>query len=135
MSEGISESVRQFIFSHLDSVEQLEALLYLRSEPQKFLSAKEISDYLRANPSSVANRLDRLVEFGLIQKQNGDPPSYRFQVNDKKLAETIDELAEAYKVKRHRIYQLVYSPLTKIRSFADAFIVRNPSKKNGDENG
>ena len=132
--DGIPDHVRQFIFKYLDSIELLEALLFLRSSRDKFHTANDIGDQLRTNPNSVAKRLIVLVDAGIVKKQNGENPSYRYHPDHDNLAKIIDELAVVYKVRRHRIYELMYSPLARINSFADAFRLR-PLNSEGDDNG
>jgi hypothetical protein len=51
-----AELVR-FIHEHIHSVEQLEVLLLLRENPERWWSPEEVSQALRTIPSSASQRL------------------------------------------------------------------------------
>jgi predicted transcriptional regulator len=119
------ENVNQFIYAHIDSIEQLEILLLLRHHADKSWSFKAISDELRSTPDSVATRILPLEKIGIIHRE-GD--MFRYLPTDSVLKETIDDLEKIYRVRRQKIYELIFSPMKKrVRDFADAFIV-NPKK-------
>jgi hypothetical protein len=128
----IPESVRQFIFSYIDSVEQLEVLLMLRARTGESFTARAISEQLRSTEASVSLRMAALARSGLIE---GDEASgYKFFARRQDLAALLNQLEEAHRTMRYRVLELIFSPLKKARNFADAFVVSNP-KKSEDENG
>jgi hypothetical protein len=47
----------------------------------------------------------------------------------------LDELAENYKLKRQKIFELIFSPLKRGRQFANAFVVNPVKKGEGDQDG
>lgn len=128
----IPESVRQFIFSYIDSVEQLEVLLYLRSRPGERLTPQAVSEHMRSTPASVQLRLSSLVKSGLIE--GDEQTGYGFVSKSEELANILTDLGEANRVMRHKVLELIFSPMKKARNFADAFVVSKPSK-NEDEDG
>lgn len=128
----IPENVRQFIFSYIDSVEQLEVLLLLRARTGEVFFARAVAEELRSSEASVALRLGALARSGLIE---GDETSgYRFQARSEELGPVLTGLSDAHRTFRHKVLELIFSPLKKARSFADAFVVTNP-KKSEDDNG
>ncbi len=131
-SDGISEEVRQFIFEHLDSVELLDALLLIRSEPEKTWTAASVASHLRANPASIANRLLTLKKLDLVEELTESEGGYRWRPTPSTLELVMKELALANKVRRHRVLELIFSPMKRARKFADAFSVRGISKRNDD---
>jgi hypothetical protein len=134
--EGMSEIVKQFIFEHIDSVEQLDVLLLLHSTPSQEWTVDDVTKSLKTNPSSVANRLARLKDQDFLEQTNaGNPATYRYKPKSPEIASVIDMVAQAYTVRRHTIYELIFSPMKKARSFADAFIVRGPPKSEDEGNG
>ncbi|MES2767827.1 MAG: hypothetical protein V4596_01665 [Bdellovibrionota bacterium] len=127
----ISEKVRSFIFEHVDSVEQLEVLLFLRKNSDRPCSAEEITRELRSNLTSVNGRLHVLKLKNLITEENSD---FRYN-NAKEIEEVLTEVAEEYRVRRTLILELIFSPLKKMRNFADSFVFNSSDKKKGDHDG
>ncbi|MEK6555567.1 MAG: hypothetical protein AABZ31_10030 [Bdellovibrionota bacterium] len=135
MSEtDIPADVSHLIFEKIDSVEQLEVLLILRTAVPASKSREQISSELRSSVSSVSSRLVGLQNAGLIQISPEDPDSYIFKPETPELEATVNRLTEIYKVRRHRIFELIFSPLKKGRHFADAFMMNKQNKK-GEGNG
>jgi len=128
----ISSEVKDFIFRYIDSVEQLEILLLLGSDPGKAWTSEELSHLLRSSPHSVEKRLEGLRDDGLIQLK--DEKEYFFDSQDQGLVNQITKIAEIYKVQLHGILALVFSPMKKGRDFADAFkLGRKDSKGDQDD--
>lgn len=118
----LSERVRQFVLRDIDSIEQLEVLLLLRQTSDQFWKIQTISDHLRSTPVSVERRLQSLEKLNLIEKSEN---TFRYRPSTKEKADVIDELSELYKTRRQTIFELIFSPLKKIRNFAEAFVVTN----------
>lgn len=123
-------SVSAFIFEYIDSVEQLEVLLLLSGALNRTWTAEELSRELRSNPNSIAQRLQPLCHSGLVVCIDQE---YRYAPKDAALDVVVRELALANKTHRHRVLELIFSPLKKARMFADAF--RLGRKEDGDDNG
>lgn len=114
-------------------MEQLEVLLLVRSKPSNEWSVDDVTKSLKTNLSSVANRLVRLKDLDLLEQTSADPALYRYKPKTTEIAAVVDLLSEAYAVRRHRVLELIFSPMKRARSFADAFIVRGPPKsEDGD---
>lgn len=127
----IPENVRQFIFSYIDSVEQLEVLLLLHSRPTETFTAPKIADEMRSTEASVSMRLSSLVHAGLIE---GDSQAgYQYRPKSEEFTQLLSELSESNRVFRHKVLELIFSPMKKARNFADAFVMSKP--KSEDENG
>lgn len=132
IGKDLAEDVKQFLFAHIESVEQLEVLLLLRQHSEKWWTAKSISDELRNNVSSVANRLKGIKHLGLAEEdENG---KFHYKPSRPEDAILMDRLAEAYKIKKHRVLEIIFSPMKRARNFADAFLITNNHKKE-DDNG
>lgn len=131
-SDGISDELRQLIYDHIDSVEQLDILLLLRAQAERDWSARDIADYLRTSPFSVEQRLRSLRALDIMEEKPTDPRRYSYCVKNQKLDALIGDLAEANRVRRHRVLELIFSPMKRARSFADAFLVRSPGKEDKD---
>lgn len=127
----ISEKVRGFVFEHIDSVEQLEVLLFLRKNSTRLCTTDEITNELRSNLTSVTGRLNVLKSKNLIKEENS-----LFQYNNiKEIEDILSEVAEEYKVRKTLILELIFSPLKKMRNFANSFVFNPNDKKKGDNDG
>lgn len=127
--EKVDPEVKHFLFSCIDSVEQLEVLLLLYHDPGKSWSAEEISRELRGSSASAANRLRSLQKLGLAEDSQG---RYRFSTLDPTLLGILGRLSELYKTQRHGVLALIFSPLKRARDFANGFKWK---KDEGSEDG
>jgi hypothetical protein len=122
----IPEFVEQFVLAHFHSVEQLEALLFLKMHPEQSWSAASVSAALRTNPASTAQKMGDLHAQGLVSRSTepGGASLYRYAPLPGD-AEAIDALARYFASHRVRVIELIYSrPPTSIRKFAEAFHFR-----------
>lgn len=132
VEDGIPDNVRQFLFEHVDSVEQLEVLLLLRHQDTRSWSAAEVSHELRTNTTSVEKRLNRLAALNLLEADQALPPSFRYRPRSNEERAMIDALSEAHRIRRHKVYELIFSPLKRARNFAEAFAVRRLPNDGGE---
>lgn len=129
----ISEKARNFIYQHIDSVELLEILLLLYADADKSWSPESLALELRSNSNSTLNRLTVLKRLGLVAEV-GSSNQFCYQTTDVNQDKLVEELSAVYRVHRHRVLEMIFSPSKKARDFADAFVV--PSKKNeGEDRG
>jgi len=123
----IPDYLQQFIHQHIHSVEQLEVLLLLRSEPQKWWSAAEVSKRLFTIENSAAMRLAALHDCHFLQKkvEDGHVPLYRYEPLDEETDDTIGALDRFYRERKDTVIQVIFSPPSnRAKSFADAFKFR-----------
>lgn len=118
-SNRIPANVADFIFRHIDSLEQLEVLGVLRDRAERDWSPEEVNNVVRSSVSSVTNRLDTLVSHGLARRSDSNRYSY---ISDNPHNETIADLFIAYRDRRVAVIELIFSkPLKGIHSFSEAF--------------
>jgi len=127
----ISPRLKQFIFEFVDSVELIEVLLLIRNNADRWFSAAQISSELRSHPTSISNRLSRLANIGLPE-QDKSQDLFRFHPKNEELKMITNELSNEYLLRRHTIFELIFSSSKNARQFADAFIVTKNNKNNGD---
>lgn len=122
VSEGSPDAVLSFIERHIESLEHLEILLLLAEEDRSW-SAAEIFQKIQSSQASVDQRLQALVAQGLLSKdENG---RFRFSPKDEATRNLVNDLAEAYRTRRVRIIEAIYTRKTDaVQSFADAFKFR-----------
>lgn len=101
----LPQHVHQFLEEHIDSVEQLEALILLSEEPGRAWTATEVSERLRTSGGSVLIRLVALVERGLLQ-QRGDTFAYLMTgTADRRMR----DLAACFKSHRVAVIQAIFT--------------------------
>ncbi|MCW8140496.1 MAG: hypothetical protein KIT58_16480 [Planctomycetota bacterium] len=122
MSRELPDVVAAFLSAHVDSVEQLEALLLLhRTRPRRW-TAVQVSEELRTNVDSTRERLDELV-WRLLVVGREQPGGRTYHVEGP--APAVEALSEAYETRRVSVITFIVSkPLERIRSLADAFRIR-----------
>ena len=119
---GAPDGVLSFVDRHIESVEQLEILLLLASQERKW-RASEIFQTIQSSQTSVEQRLESLVAAGLIAKD--EKGCFRFAPKDDDTRNLVKDLADAYKTRRVRIIEAIYTRKTDaVRTFADAFKFR-----------
>ena len=132
--EGLPKEIRQFIFAFIDSVEQLEVLLFLQQQPQSFFSSQAISDEFRSSRLSIENRLEALISAGLVEVLNGSDKKFRYFSKGPEVDQLISQIREEYKRRPQWVMELIFSPLKKAREFAEAFLIVAKGSKGSEEN-
>lgn len=130
----IPDKLRNFIFEYIDSVEVIEILLFLFERNQEAWTALDISKELRSNPASVENRLAILNSLGLVRLADESRDAFRYSPKTPELDEIVHLLAQENKMRRHKLYEIVFSPSKQARPLAEAFLMRKEIKK-GDKDG
>jgi len=129
----MSTEAQRFIYENIDSIGLLEALLFLSSDPSKPWTCSALARELRNNPNSVANYLERLTAMKLVRQL---PPGEEFVFDESsELKGVVGELAGLYKMQRHKLIELIYSPLKKARDFSEAFLLPSQKGKKEEDNG
>jgi hypothetical protein len=128
----IPDDVRQFVFEHVDSVTQLEVLFLLHNHTEREFDAEEVAKELRANIGACAKYLEALTSTGLLKDSDG---SYRYEPDSPELDTVIKHLIDSYKIRPHKVMELIFSNSKKARNFADAFNLSKSTKRDGEDNG
>ena len=131
-AEGISPDVREFIFEHIDAVEHLEVLMLLREQRDQEWNSESVSRQLRTHQESAARRLESLEASGLLTSRSGAPKVYQYQAKSPELDKVVEQLAEAWRVRKHRVLELIFSPVKRARSISRAFQFKQRGESNDD---
>jgi predicted transcriptional regulator len=119
---GPADPVLAFVDRFIESVEHLEILLLLAAHDRNW-SVAEIFQRIQSSQASVEQRLQTLVAAGLLSKDANS--LYRFTPKDPETQKLVNDLAEAYKTRRVRVIEAIYTRKTDaVRTFADAFKFR-----------
>lgn len=126
--ENVPREAGWFIDQFISSVAQLEALLLLRTDPQRAWSPGELARELRLDAAWAFAQLEYLLSAGLLHRNPGESPSYQYRPRDSQLEQTVTKVAQSYIVNRVSVIERIYSkPSENIRAFADAFRLRKES--------
>jgi DNA-binding IclR family transcriptional regulator len=129
VTHPIPAEVEKLIAGHIDSVEKLEVLLFLRGEHGRTWKPAEVSRELRRNPTSVDRCMAQLSAGGLLSTEAGE---YRFQPRNAALRTQVDALADTYATRRVSVVQLIVrNPMDSVTTFADAFRFRRKKDDDG----
>lgn len=118
--EGIPTPLRDFLHGQIRSIEQLEILLLLHSEPSKTWTVAEIFHNIQSSPASVQSRLTELKNAGLVECVDAD--CFRYSPSTSQTRDIVDLLAENYRNRRVRVIEALYKRRADaIQLFAEAF--------------
>jgi hypothetical protein len=127
---GLSPDVLDLIARHLDSMEQVQALLVLRREPDRVWRVEEIAEEVRASAEKTATALTTLSTHNLATVAAGEPKAYRYSPATAALRTAVDNLEIAYNTRPVTLVRALYDrPTRSIQSFADAFRLRKPDSR------
>jgi hypothetical protein len=112
----------QFIHQHIESVAQLEVLIYVREHADHAVTPLELANTLALTAEMSSAILADLARRNLAVKQD---PGFRYQVATSENDDVIESLVEYYRTHRIAVTSAIYSkPLHKVKTFADAFRLR-----------
>jgi hypothetical protein len=126
--DEIPDDVRRFILASIPSVPYLEAMLLLRSDPDRSWSSKEIVRRLYMNEKQIDELLSDLCAAEILMATKEDAPLYRYCPQSDELKKVIDRLADTYSRNLIDVSHLIHSKTNKrAQQFADAFKWRKDS--------
>ncbi len=123
---ALSTETRSFLDKNIQSVDELQVLLFLRSHSDSDWDGLRVAKQLTLKPLEACNILMRLHLQGLIghQGHTGRYFHYRYSVHPKIKERRISELAEAFEKARTEIIDYIFANQQQLNAFADAFQFR-----------
>lgn len=119
-SARLDQNIEKFIYACINSVEQLEILLLLRSRKES--DADTITQELRTTTTSVEKRLSDLMRKNLVVMRESDGKRTYVYDPPAQYAETVENLAALYSTHRVSVINLIFSkPPDALTGFSDAF--------------
>jgi hypothetical protein len=132
VSAGLPEAVCRLIAEHIDSVEQLEVLLLLWRHASRGWAPEAVARELRIEPASADKRLEDLERGGFLQCRDRACREYWYAPAPSERDALVRGLAEGYAERRVTVINLIFSkPVDRIRTFADAFLLRKDEDSHG----
>ena len=118
-SPAIAEDLLRFIHTSIPSVPYLEALLLIRSEPERLWNTELVARRLYLPVASAADLLSELCAGGVAIESDDN---YRYRPQSIELGQIIDRLAQAYSSSLVEVTRMIHSGTgKKAQIFADAF--------------
>ncbi|HJV85322.1 MAG TPA: hypothetical protein VJ698_07575 [Noviherbaspirillum sp.] len=122
--ERIPDELRRFILADIPSVPFLEAMLLLRREAGRAWESRLLARELYVDDAVARALLDELHSAGILVKDHGKPPAFRYGPSPESLRRMIDLLAECYSRHLVEISNLIHAKRgksgTREQSAADA---------------
>jgi hypothetical protein len=118
--DPVPDDIRELVVKSIDSVAQLEALLFLRDHSWLGFDVGSLARHLFAAEPVVEVALARLQSDGFIKQEKG---MFRYDASPA-LNEKVDRLAASYRKHLVPITNLIHSKPGAARSFSDAFRFR-----------
>jgi hypothetical protein len=105
----ISPGVRRFVAEHINSVMQLELLLFLHRDPAHAWSAEELAREMRLPTGWTTTQLERFRSHDLLVGSGRSELEFRYRA-DNASASVIDEVAETFRSRPTSMTALIFSP-------------------------
>jgi hypothetical protein len=123
---NLSDELMRFIAQEFHSIDHLEILLLLRGERERWWRESDVFDIVRSSLQSVAERLQQLYTTGFLERR--EPTSYRYAPKTPARAQLVDELADAYRLRRMAVIDAIYRPATPAYELARAFRIKRKNQ-------
>jgi hypothetical protein len=122
MTDDFPADVRRFIEQNIESLAQLEMLLLLHSDKDRFWDVEVVSSSLSIPPSMSKALLTEFTRRGFAIFKD---ECYKCQAVDTDSDQLLGKLRETYRTRRVAVTNEIYSkPNARLKSFADAFRLR-----------
>ena len=119
--DAVSDRLKGFLEQRLSSFEHIEVVILLRGDATRSWTAPEVAATLGSAPETAAMRLFLLASGGLIAFEPNAIPRYRYAALDAETDSMLQELSDVFATNRDAVAAAVKSPSDPIRSFSDAF--------------
>ncbi|HEU4371943.1 MAG TPA: hypothetical protein VFS02_00540 [Telluria sp.] len=121
----IPDDVQRFVLLAIPSVPYLEALLLMRSSPQRQWDASAVAQRLYLSEKVTAALLVELNDAGLADADAETAGQYRYRPQSEELAALTNRLAAIYATNLVGVSNLIHSKINKkAQRFVDAFVLR-----------
>jgi hypothetical protein len=131
----LSKPVQDFLRERIDALEQLEVLILLRADPSEPWDVRAVAQALRIGDEDALAALEHLSSQDLLLAGGPDRRSYRFAPKSDELAVHAGAAVDAYRDSRFDVLTFVSRAAmdrirtSQVRTFAQAFLLREPKKK------
>lgn len=124
-SSELPSELRAFLYSCIDSVEQVEILMLLCRDSRPW-TARATAERLGFSDGLTRGHLETLSARGLLQISVAAEVLYAYSPKNAELRRYADQLSEHYGTARTAIMRFVASNPRRLKHFSDAFKLREP---------
>jgi hypothetical protein len=125
MADEFPAELEQFLAQQIESLAELEALLFIRAEPERHWNCEDMSRLLYITADMCAGLLAELERRGFVRPVPDAEGTYQFHPASPEIDRLLGELAALYQERRVAVSTQIYSrPVKKVQTFADAFRLR-----------
>lgn len=118
--EALPDEVKELVRRYINSVAQLETLLFFHGRPDERWDADSLAARLYAGKAEMADALISLRRDGFLEGQAG---GYAYAPRPE-LRSVVDSLARAYSRHLIPITHIIHNSPRRIQAFSDAFSIR-----------
>ncbi len=119
--DPIPASVERFLHANIDSVDQLEILRLLASDPQRLFAAAELAHERQITPQDIERHLTMLDSRGLITITAQQPLACKHGARTPEIQREVELLARTYLERPVSLIRMLYEHEKQLRLFAEAF--------------
>jgi hypothetical protein len=125
MSNEFPTDVVRFIELNIDSVAELEGLLFIRTEIHHQWDITSLTKLLYINSHMAQQLISTFQQRGFVDVTSANEQKFNYRPNNPGTENLIDRLATLYRERPVAVISLIYSkPNNKAKAFADAFRLR-----------
>ena len=122
MSDLIPEEVQRFVVDHIDSIAELEAVLFLREHRDRSWTCAVVANRIYSSEEVTAGLLLKLMDRGLLTADTTTPALFRYGPHTQEVGKLLDQVAEVYAKYLVPVTDLVHKKSQRnIQGLADAF--------------
>lgn len=137
--DDIPQDVQVLLSQDIQTFEQLEALLLLRTDPTTVWGVAEVGARLNVSDEIALEALESLATTGLVEATGSKASrGFRYSPANRTLDDITARLASAYEQSRFEVLRLMSRNAvdrlrsSAIRTFANAFILKGKKDKEDD---
>jgi hypothetical protein len=138
-ADEVPLDVRALLAEHIETHEQLAAVLLMRSDPERSWTTEGLAEKLKTHDTIAEETLQHLVDRQLVTCAEQRPRQYRYGPGTAELRQVVDHLAEAHDAHWLDVMNLITeNAIARARgsvanALANAFVLR--PRKEPDRNG
>jgi hypothetical protein len=104
----LTPAAQKFLRDHIQSVWQLELILFLRDKSAS-LSIAEIATQLYSNPRMIESAISSFVKDGILKERESQPVAFTYEPDSLEMMHAIEQACAAYANKRLSVINFIFS--------------------------
>lgn len=127
----LDAAARQIVLQHVRTFEDLEVLLLLARDANRFWSAAAAASELGLSQASAQTALDSLASRNLLEVRFGEDVLYRLDPNTPGTAAAVATILNAARRHRTAVLSVIAGARRAVGDFADAFRITKRKREDG----